>query len=423
MRCKWRKIILLILIVFLISLPLQLVAGTYLPINLGVFAYVLFMADSIIGLRPKWLEKFIDLQNLYMAHGIIAIICIALSVWHMLIGNLGNEHLSILTGQIAVYGSIVLSVLAFFFLTNQAEIFFPKIKKGLMMIKNKFLSREVNYYLHMLFPVLVLLVFIHVISISWIKTYWDFYRMFLLYSLVFFAYYIYEGIYKKLRTSKYQITAIKNQGFDVYELVIEYVSGKVIDPQGGQFVFIHSPEAKIGEYHPFSLLSIDDNGKKLTFGIKVCGDYTDKLAKAKKGEIVKIRGVYGQFVRKSQASNVVAIGGGVGIVPCISLLQSLPENTKAKLIWGVNSEKEAHIFKEIVDKLKKTHPDLEIIVHSVDEKGFLNAEYVKGYASDMDMGEVEWYVCGPIPMMKALNKDLKALNISLKKIEAEGFIF
>ena len=425
MRYKWGQVLLLTFLPWLISIPLQITSGYYLVVNVGVLAYVLLLCDAIIGLRPRWIEKWIDLQNLYMAHGIIALFIIILSLWHLVVGKV--DGLSKTLGNIAFYGMLLLCIFAIVFLTSQIQRFCPFLNGPITKVKkiaNRYhFTREVNDWLHILFPVFILLVFFHVVTISYIRQYASFYQMFLIYSVIFAIIYLYEGVIKKFQITKYTVEKVEAQPNNSYEVVMTYHSGRRLNIRGGQFIFIATKHTKMAEYHPFSVLAVEEKGNIVRLGIRIAGDFTKQFAQAQKGEIVKVRGVYGHFVVKDATTPTVAIGGGIGITPCISLLQSLPQESEGLLIWSRKDHCDDHMFTEEVTRLTQSHPNIKIIYHYACESGFLNEKSIAKYTNQYKVDEPYWYMCGPIPMMNDVSKELTHLGVPSKKLITEGFIF
>lgn len=425
MRYKWGQVLLLTFLPWFISIPLQIASGYYLVVNVGVLAYVLLLCDAIIGLRPRWIEKWIDLQNLYMAHGIIAIFAIVLSLWHLLVGHV--DGISKTFGNIAFYGMLLLCVFAIVFLTSQIQRFFPFLNGPITKLKQLadryHFTREVNDWLHIAFPVFILLVFFHVVTISYIRQYASFYYLFLIYSFIFAIIYVYEGIIKKFQTTKYTIESVTQQPNNSYEVVMNYHSGRRLTIKGGQFIFIATEHTKVAEYHPFSVLSVENKGATVHLGIRIAGDFTKQFSQAKSGDMVKVRGVYGHFVAKQTEEPTIAIGGGIGITPCISLLQSLPEQSEGLLIWSRKDHEDDHMFEEEVNRLTQTHPNVHIVYHYACDDGFLNEKSIAKYTECYQIDQAYWYMCGPIPMMNNVSKELTHLGVPSKKLITEGFIF
>lgn len=228
---------------------------------------------------------------------------------------------------------------------------------------------------------------------------------------------------EKIKTSQYVIDSVTAQPNHCYEVVMHYTGGRHLYVEGGQFVFIHTKEATLGEYHPFSVLGIENNGSILRLGIRIAGDYTKRLSQAHEGETIKIKGAYGHFVIRDPKKPVVAIGGGIGITPCINLLASLPKDATGVLIWSCKDHEDDGMFSDEVQRLQAEHPNIKVIYHYASERGFLNEASLKEYTQAYPVDMTQFYLCGPMPMMDDVSQAIYALGVPKKHLEAEGFIF
>lgn len=412
----------------LLSLPF-LAMGMDINIWIGILAYCLFMWDSILGLRPKWIEKIIDLSNVYFTHGIIAIGAVILAFIHKETSHLHGFAGTI--GDMAMTGSIIITVLALLFLTSQIGRILPVLNKPIQWFQNLmhhfFITRELNLWIHILAPIIVMLIVIHVLLIpEWAQN-TLFMILFLGYFSIFVILYAYYGIYKKINTTRYVIRQIQLLDDHSYEIVLTYKKGPKLNIKGGQFVFIHSKGALFNEYHPFSVLEVKgDKAKEIHLGIRVNGDYTKQLQHLSVGSTVKVRGYYGHFTKQNakHPNSIVAIGGGIGITPCISLMQSLSSNTHGLLIWSVHSENDV-VFINQLEQLKETHPHIMIIIHNSKKYGHLDRFKLNQYLSkaNLTMMDTSFFVCGPDSMTKSMIHLLKDEGIANKDITTEGFIF
>ncbi len=155
----------------------------------------------------------------------------------------------------------------------------------------------------------------------------------------------------------------------------------------GQFAMLWIPE--VGE-KPFSFSSIHGN---LEITVKSVGKFTEKLCSMKKGDLIGIRGPYGNGFR-IKGKKPCIIGGGVGIAPLMPIIREYGD--KATVIHCARTRKELLFVKRI----RKAGADL------LTETG----DYSHGRFSIIKRGRFDQiYCCGPELMMK------KILDISLKK--------
>ncbi|MCR4675978.1 MAG: iron-sulfur cluster-binding domain-containing protein [Sphaerochaetaceae bacterium] len=150
------------------------------------------------------------------------------------------------------------------------------------------------------------------------------------------------------------------------------------------------------------------------------------LDKAKKGDVFTALVGNGQFFYEPlrDAKHVVALAGGVGITPFVSMAREVAAGKlpiDLTIIYG--SEKEDDIvLKEELEKLggKNVH-----IVHVLSgdnpgwkgETGFITSEIIKKYSAE----DTTYFICGPQVMYRFVEKELKKLDIPQRRIRFEVF--
>ncbi|MBQ3523320.1 MAG: 2Fe-2S iron-sulfur cluster binding domain-containing protein [Clostridia bacterium] len=126
------------------------------------------------------------------------------------------------------------------------------------------------------------------------------------------------------------------------------------------------------------------------------------------------------------AQNIVAIAGGSGITPFLSLARAIDqgdEDCTLTLLYGCRTSDEI-LFKSELDSLSERNEKINVVYvlsHSDEdgyEKGFVGADIIKKYAPD-EIYSV--FVCGPGGMYKFLETELPKLQIERKYIRFEVF--
>ena len=126
------------------------------------------------------------------------------------------------------------------------------------------------------------------------------------------------------------------------------------------------------------------------------------------------------------AENIVAIAGGSGITPFLSLARAIDqgdEDCTLTLLYGCRTSDEI-LFKSELDLLSEKNDKINVVYvlsHSDEEgyeKGFVGADIIKKYAP---RGNYSIFVCGPGGMYKFLEAELPKLQIERKYIRFEVF--
>ena len=126
------------------------------------------------------------------------------------------------------------------------------------------------------------------------------------------------------------------------------------------------------------------------------------------------------------AENIVAIAGGSGITPFLSLARAIDEGDEdcsLTLLYGCRNSDEI-LFKSELDSLSERNEKINVVYvlsHSDEEgyeKGFVGAEIIRKYAPE---GKYSIFVCGPGGLYKFLETELPKLELERKYIRFEVF--
>lgn len=157
----------------------------------------------------------------------------------------------------------------------------------------------------------------------------------------------------------------------------------------------------------------------------------------KAGDTVEVMVPHGSFTTEFNPENerhLVAIAGGSGITPVMSLIKTLlreEPHSRFTLLYG-NRDSSSVIFLEALANLKDKHLGRLEIYHFLDQEeqdidlfnGMLNRERLEEAIPALvrDAAEVDgWFICGPGPMMDAAEGALLDRNVPKERIRIERF--
>ena len=203
--------------------------------------------------------------------------------------------------------------------------------------------------------------------------------------------------------------------------------------QPGQFAWITAGSSPFADAeHPFSISSSAEDPQRLSMTIKALGDFTRTVKDLKPGQRVYLDGAFGAFSvdRHPHARGFVFIAGGIGITPMMSMLSTLADRGDRRPLWLLyaNRDWESVTFREELEALKQ-RLDLRVI-HFLEtppadwqgETGFINAEKLaRLLPPERTQNMYEMFICGPKPMMDAVEKALVEIKVPMGDFHSERF--
>jgi len=217
-----------------------------------------------------------------------------------------------------------------------------------------------------------------------------------------------------------KIQSIKHITHDVLQLVTERPREFNFIPGQATHISINKPDWK-DKKNPFTFTCLP-GGDFLEFIIKTYPkhkDVTNELLKLKNDDELILHDVFGSIAYKGEG---VFIAGGAGITPFISIFRDLHKTRSIgnnKLIFANKTKADIILEQEFKDLLGR---NLINVLSDEKVEGYANGqitEYIlKAYVNYTTQ---HVYVCGPPPMMEAIEKQLTILHVPKKAIVVETF--
>lgn len=207
---------------------------------------------------------------------------------------------------------------------------------------------------------------------------------------------------------------------DVLQIVTEKPPQFNFNPGQATEVSINKKEWE-NEKRPFTFTCLPENNF-LQFTIKTYPSHkgvTNELLHLKINDELILHDVFGDIGYKGEG---IFIAGGAGVTPFISIfryLQSKNEIGNNKLIFGNKTKADIILEQEFKKLLGKNF--INILSDEKTEEyayGQITEDFLKPHITDSNK---VFYVCGPPPMMEALEKQLANLQINKKSIVKESF--
>jgi Na+-transporting NADH:ubiquinone oxidoreductase subunit F len=163
----------------------------------------------------------------------------------------------------------------------------------------------------------------------------------------------------------------------------------------------------------------------------ICSSY---LFKTKPGDVINITGPFGDFFINDSDREMIYVGGGVGMAPLIShlvyLFDHLETKRKVSFWYGARAVQDLYYLDEL-ERISKKHKNFNYNIAlsepGLDDKwkgytGFIHQVVYENYLKDHEEPEeLEYYLCGPPPMVEAVNSMLAELGVEQNMISFDDF--
>lgn len=183
----------------------------------------------------------------------------------------------------------------------------------------------------------------------------------------------------------------------------------------------------------FSIISSTRN-PDLEFAIKLKGNFTQTLEELKPDQPFFVYGPFGQFVfNKSSRNTPVFIAGGIGITPCLSIIEDLLRSGHKRSIALLYSNRNSDEipFAERLISLSEEYKNFKVVFFVSGENRYnLKHKYVVSGRIDTERidritGEhasnFDYYVCGPTEFNRTMVNQVKSLGVEDEQITVEDF--
>jgi len=275
---------------------------------------------------------------------------------------------------------------------------------------------------------------------------------------------------------KYETTVVSNDNVATFikELVLKLDPGEHLDFEAGAYIQIDIPEYEAdfknfsvaekykAAWKHYSLLTLKASSHEkvnrayslanspeepdmLKFTVRIAtpppyikdappGVGSSYVFNLKPGDRVTVSGPYGDFFAKPTQREMCFIGGGAGMAPLRSHIrhQLLGLNTRRRITFWYGARSRSEMFyHEEFEALARQFSNFSYFVSLSDPQpedhwdghtGFIHQRARDIYLSDHeDPTEIEYYLCGPPPMVAAVEKMLYDLGVESEMIAYDKF--
>ena len=274
---------------------------------------------------------------------------------------------------------------------------------------------------------------------------------------------------------KCKVRSNDNVATFIKELVLELPEGEILEFESGGYIQIDIPEYQLqysefdvedqyredwdkfkmwdlvaknnnpDEFRAYSMANHPAEGNIVMLNVRIAhpppqkwdappGIASSYIFNLKPGDDVTISGPYGEFFIKDTEREMVYIGGGAGMAPLRShlfhLFHTLKTGRKVSYWYGARSRREM-FYDDEFKAIEKKFPNFSYHVALSDPMesdnwsgftGFIHQVVHDNYLSKHeDPTEIEFYMCGPPMMNKAVTGMLYDLGVEDEMIDFDDF--
>jgi len=386
--------------------------------KIGAFGgFAMFAMSLILSGRYVFYEKlFGGLDKMYIAHRLFGTLSVALLFVHpfalsLLSADAGIasvaavwvdvRELSILLGAIALYGLVGLIIWTIVAKTRYET--FIKVHRVLGLL---FLAGAIHAFMagSVLGDSAFMQIYLLVLTVSG--------------TVTFVSYSILGDIFH--RPLPYHVRTSRELPGDIVEIVLK-PRVKTIRFSPGQFVYVRFPELTNNEYHPFSIASGKNDGE-LGLVVKKFGDFTTELSNAASEMHVDVKGPYGGFTFFSaRHKKQLWIAGGIGVTPFLSGARSLRQSTELGKIEMVYATADPNPYGLVeLERIEDQNPSFNVTHLQQEKFGHVSLQMLQDQYKDLHERVI--YLCGPPPMINAMEKEAEKLGLT-KNLHFEVFSY
>lgn len=233
------------------------------------------------------------------------------------------------------------------------------------------------------------------------------------------------------RREPYEITAVEPLAERTWGLRLRAADGEGLAFAPGQFAWL-----KLGPHpfhiteHPFSIASAPQDAPDIGFVIKEAGDSTSRVGTLETGTTAFLDAPHGNFTyEEREAEGFVFIAGGIGIAPVLSMLRALRAEGDPRpvtLIYGNRHEGQIVAREELAAMRETLKLDLRLVLREPPEgwrgeRGELDLRVLAHCLPPRPDEGWLYFVCGPGPMIDAVEDHLQELGVPLTHTISEKF--
>ena len=427
MAKKTKLIIFVALFLALALTPLVIMlvrANWALPIR-DISVALAFFGMAIAGMqflpisRIPWLSEVVELDKMYKIHHVVSAFSVLLVALHPLVllvtGSVYFKGFLIIGGWIGLAGLVLIAITSIYRkklkISYTAWLLIHDLLTLVIMVFGLLHMFQRNYYMRDA-----------AMTIAWV-----------ILIAIWGGLALYIRVIRPLILARHPFTVskVEEEGKETYSIYLKADGFKRAAFNAGQVAWISKgPSPFVISRNPFSY-SGSTEWEDVRFSIKKAGDFTNTIPDLKPGDRMFVDGPYGTFDLKNprMQKGLVLIGGGIGIAPVMSIVNTIADTGDKRPVYVFYGDlcEDTVLFANEFEALK-SRMNLTVIQvlekpHDVEKcknKGYITKDLLLSTLTE-NYKDLYYFMCGPMPMMNAMNKHLAAMGVDPAQIATEKY--
>ncbi|MGB3955681.1 MAG: ferric reductase-like transmembrane domain-containing protein [Brooklawnia sp.] len=252
---------------------------------------------------------------------------------------------------------------------------------------------------------------------------------------VWFSVLVYVRFVRPLRQARrpWQVVEVRAEHGGAWTLELAPVGHAGMTFMAGQFAWLKVADETHPVWprdNPFSMASSAERPDRIEFTIQEAGDFTSRIKHLQPGQRVYLEGPFGTFdLDQHLGEGYVFIAGGSGAVPVLSMLRTMADRQDGHPVYffyGNPTWDDVAFREELADLEQRLHLQVVHVLSDAQpddwqgETGFVTAELMARYLPD-ERADWEYFVCGPLPMIEAVEAALDELGVPGRHVHTENY--
>lgn len=231
----------------------------------------------------------------------------------------------------------------------------------------------------------------------------------------------------------WRVTEVEKVSARTWEVTVTPDGHPGLTYEAGQFAWLNLGHSAFSlRENPFSISSAPSDAPDVRFVIKELGDATNKIGQVTPGTRAYLDAPHGHLTIKGRSAKGIAlIAGGVGIAPMLGILRELNatgDPRPSTLIYS-NRRVDQIARRNELERISQEHQTTVRYVLSEPEAdwqgdvGFITPEILRREFGEPVHRDWIYVLCGPPPMLEAIEDALIEIGIPSGRIISERFSY